>query len=551
VKVNSRGVDSAFCWRLARRCKVAWSQPGGPLTFAASKCRVRPNVHAAARLARRPLGGQGEAIVGCSLMESFGPWMRVFLSGFLVLLCAACLGNGSRDPASLVAELDAEIPAVVASGNSPSIQVAVVRGDQVVWSQAFGQNTSVNHVYMNASIQKMFTAVAVLQLVERGLVGLDADVQRYVPFTVRHPGFPETPITVRMLLAHRSGLGDFPHQFAWDTESAFSPQYRPPCPSHLLAMSHEEFLAASLTPGGSNYDQQIWVFEPGQEYRYSVSAYPLLRYLVGQVAGQSYAEYMHANILDPLGMTNSGFSADEFAGRHAIPYTRIDGENIELPIWNGRGSMMHTTAEDMAKFVCALLNDGRYGDFQLLQPETIELMQQSTSRFKVFFESSDDLPRKGHGLGLFIFRGGWFGFGGSAPGYQSLLRFHPSRQVGYVILSNVNGILGNNYDSARSDIYAVQDALVSILDPMLVIRYRAGEVSVFAAAGLVWAYFMRKRPRIVAGAGAVWIVCGSAWMFAGAPVGLGLLLVGIISLAWGGINLLKARQSSLKTGQAR
>jgi len=493
------------------------------------------------------LGGQGGIILAYSFTGNVGPWLRVFLSGFLVLLCAACLGNGVRDPTSLVAELDAELPIVVASGNSPSIQVAVVRRDQIIWSQAFGQNTSVNHAYMNASVQKVFTAVAVLQLVERELVDLDTDVQEYVPFTVRHPGFPETPVTVRMILAHRSGLADFPNQFAWDTECAFSPQYRPLCPNHLLTMSHEEFLAASLTPGGSNYDQQIWVFEPGQEYRYSVSAYPLLRYLVGQVAGQSYAEYMHENIFDPLGMTSSGFSADEFAERHAIPYTRIDGENIELPIWNGQGSMMHTTAEDMAKFMRALLNDGQYNDFQLLQPETIELMQQRTSRFKVFFESSDDLPCKGHGLGLFIFRGGWLGFGGSTPGYQSLLRFHSSRQVGYVILSNVNGILGNNYESARSDIYEVQDALVAILDPTLVIRYRAGEVSVFVAGGAVWAYFMRKKPRIVTAIGGVWIVCGSAWMFTGTPVGFGLLLMGVISLVWGGINLLKARQAPIAT----
>ncbi len=476
-------------------------------------------------------------------------WLLVLLSSFLVLFCAACLGNGPRDPASLVAKLDAELSTVVASGNSPSIQAAVVHQDQIVWSQAFGQNTSVDHVYMNASVQKMFTAVAVLQLVESGRIDLDADVQEYLPFAVRHPEFPETPITVRMLLSHRSGLADLPHQFAWDTECTFSPEYRSSCPDHLLDMSLEEFLIASLVPGGPNYDQQIWGAEPGQAYYYSVSGYPLLRYLIGQVAGQSYEEYVHENIFDPLGMTNSGFSADEFAQRHAIPYTRIDGKNIELPLWNGQGSMMHTTAQDMAKFMRALLNDGRDDDFQLLQPETIDLMQQRASRFHVFLKSSDDLPSKGYGLGLFIFRGGWLGFGGSAPGYQGLLRFHPSRQVGYVILSNVNAILGggDNYESARSEIYAVQDALVSILDPTFVIRYRAGEILIFVAVGLVWAYFMRKKPRIATTFGGVWILLGGAWMFTGAPVGFGFLLIGIINLAWGGTNLLKARQAPSTT----
>jgi CubicO group peptidase (beta-lactamase class C family) len=411
------------------------------------------------------------------------PGSHLVLSSILVVFLVGCSVTGPSDAASLVAELDAQLPMVIASGGSPSIQVAVVHQDEVVWSQAFGENSSVDHVYMNASVQKLFTATAVLQLVERGQVDLDTDVGKYVPFAVRHPGYLETPITVRMLLAHRSGLDAFPHQFAWDTESTFSPQYRPPGPDRLLAMSHEEFLIASLTPEGSNYDQRAWIYEPGQEYHYSVSGFPFLRYLVGQVTGQSYADYMRENVFAPLGMISSGFSAQEFAGRHAIPFTRIDGKNIELPIWDGQGSMMHTTAGDMAKFLLALMNNGQHGDFQLLQPETIELMQQRTTRFKVLFKSSDDLPCEGHGLGLFVFRGGWFGNGGSAPGFQCLSRFHPSKQVGYVILSNVNAILGGgeNYESARSEIYEVQDALVSILDPTLAMRSRAAEIWVVGA----------------------------------------------------------------------
>ena len=403
--------------------------------------------------------------------------LGLLLSSILVVICTACSIVGPRDTASIVAELDSKLPAVIASGNSPSIQVAVVHQGQIAWSKAFGDNTSVEHVYMNASVQKLFTATAVLQLVERGLIELDTDINRYVPFAVRHPSFPETPITAQMLLAHRSGLDEFRHQFAWDTGSAFSPQYRPPCPTKLQNMSLEEYLIASLTLEGSNYDQESWIYEPDQEYHYSVSTFPFLRYLISQVTGQSYEAYMQENIFAPLGMTHSGFSADAFADHHAIPYTRIDGENIELPIWNGQGSLMRTTANDMAKFLLTIMNNGRYGDFELLQPETIELMQQSTTRFEVN-SNSDDLPLEGHGLGLFVFTGGWFGHGGSAPGFQCLLRFHPSRQVGYVINANVNAILGGgtNYESARSDIYTVQNTLVSILDPTFVIRRQAKKI---------------------------------------------------------------------------
>ena len=396
------------------------------------------------------------------------PRLRRIQAGFLLVFCAGCAATGPRDFASLAAELDATLPEMIERGESPSIQVAVVRG-QDIWSRAFGANTSTAHVYMNASVQKVFTAAAVLQLVERGLIGLDEDVGDYVPFPVRHPGYPETPITVRMLLAHRAGLDAFRYQFEWDTESVFAPEYRPSAPDHVQALSHEGYLMASLAPGGSNFDPRAWIHEPGREYHYSVSAYPLLRYVVGRVIGQSYAEYMRENIFLPLGMTGSGFSATEFASRHATPYTRIDGENIGLPVWDGQGAMMHTTAEDMARFLAALMNGGRYGDVQVLQPETIVQMQRRTTRFTKLslFKGKDDLVRSGHGLGLFVFRGGWMGHGGSAPGFQCLFRYDPSRQVGYVIMSNVNAILGGgeNYASARSDLFEVQDGLISILDP--------------------------------------------------------------------------------------
>jgi CubicO group peptidase (beta-lactamase class C family) len=430
------------------------------------------------------------------------PKLRLLLSCMLVIFCVACSVTRPSDTASLVAELNMVLPEEILRGNSPSIQVTVIHQGQDIWSQAFGENTSIDHIYMNASVQKVFSTTAVLQLVERDLIDLDADISEYVPFVIRHPSFPETPITVRMLLAHRSGLDAFPHQFAWDTECTFSPHFRQPCPANLLAMSHEEFLIESLTPEGSNYDQQAWVYEPGREYHYSVSAYPFLRYLIGQVTGQSYAEYMQENIFAPLGMTSSGFSAEEFVGRHAIPYTRLDGENIELPIWNGQGSMMHTTAEDMAKFLVALMNNGQNGDFQVLQPETIDLMQQRTTRFNTlsFFRSNDDLTLKGYGLGLIVFRGGWFGYGGSAPGFQSLLRFNPSRKIGYVILSNVNAILGGgkNYESARREVYDVQDALISILDPTFVIRrLTTSEIGLIGATVLcsliVTRFWVRRR----------------------------------------------------------
>ena len=434
---------------------------------------------------RRPDRSRNDALVNASRRIQL--W--VVAVGLLVGPGIACSPRGLDRSESLAAKLETEIPEVIARGSSPSMQIAVVHGDRLIWSRGFGEDPRVDSVYMNGSVQKSFGAVAVLQLAERGLVDLDADVSTYLPFELRHPGHPNEPVTIGMLLDHRSGLDAANHQFAWDTGSVFSPDYRPACPPDLLEMSLEQFMAASLTPEGSNYDEGIWVATPGSRYHYSLVAFALLRAMVERVAGQSFPDHMRQNIFDPLGMTNSGYSAEPFAGRHTVPHTRIDGENVELPVWNGRGYMMHTTAEDQARFMLALMHRGQAADFRLLRSETVELMQTSTSRRKVLFRSSPDLQRVGDGPGLHQLRGGWHGYGGSTPGYQCLLRFHPSKKVGYVILTNVNAILGggDNYASARSEIYDVQDALVAVLDPTLPIRSRTGELLIVGAVALAWA----------------------------------------------------------------
>lgn len=136
---------------------------------------------------------------------------------------------------------------------------------------------------------------------------------------------------------------------------------------------------------------------------------------------------MKANIFDPLEMADSGFSSVQFDGHNALPYTRIDGGNIALPIWDGNGYMMRTTAEDMASFMPAHMRDCSYKDYQLLKPETIQLMRTKESRGKSILNLRNELLDPGYGLGLILYQGGWIGHGGSTVGYQSLWKFNPAR----------------------------------------------------------------------------------------------------------------------------
>jgi len=393
----------------------------------------------------------------------------IFLSG---LLCS-CSALNTDQLLVIDSEVEEKILESISEGELPSLQVAVIDQNQLVWSKAFGENTSTDFAYMNGSVQKIFDATAILQIYEMELIDLNAGINDYIPFQVNHPDYPDIPITIKMLLSHRSGLDALDYQFAWDTECHFYPEFRSVCQPELLEMAVEEFLVASFSPDGLNYNPKVWVSQPGEEYHYSVSAYPLLRYLIEAVTGISYPDYMQENIFEPLGMLNSGFSSEDLAAQHSIPHTRASGETIELLVWNGNGYMMRTTAEDMAKFMLALINDGFYNDYQLLQPDSIRLMQTKFSRGKNPLNPNSELSDPGYGLGLIHYPHGWMGHGGSTVGYQTLLQFKPSIQSGFIITTNINGILGDydDFQSVWTRMASIRDVLLSELDPIATFEF--------------------------------------------------------------------------------
>jgi len=393
-------------------------------------------------------------------------------------------------------DTEQKIRALVTKGNLPSLQAAVVSDGRIVWSKAFGQDTSVRAVYMNGSIQKVFDATAILQLHERGIVNIDNDVNTYLPFPVRHPGYPQIPITIKMLLAHRSGLDAFKDQFYWDTQGIFehdSTQQR----RHLDTLTLERFLRASLDPAGTNYDAEAWRFEPGTQYHYSVSAYSLLKYILARVTGKTYPQYMREYILEPLSMEESVFTTEDSSVTYARPFTRKDGKNLPLPLWEGNVSLMRSTAKDMAMFLLVHMNDGSYGSVRILNPETIALMHARHSHKKGLFHLTSNCPFPGYGLGIIDYGGDWYGHGGSTVGFQSLWSFNKSSRSGYVILTNVNGILHGqkNFDDVWATVSAVEQVLKSVLEPPSTLKYLLLSLCFLAVGGGLIIFIRWRRAR--------------------------------------------------------
>ncbi|MDH5440257.1 MAG: beta-lactamase family protein [Candidatus Bathyarchaeota archaeon] len=354
--------------------------------------------------------------------------------------------------------LDEKIQYLMMEGHIPSLVAGIVVNDSLVWSRGYGA-CSQDNVYLIGSITKPFVATAVLQLYERNLIDLDDDVNKYLPFNMRHPEYPNKPITIRMLLSHQSGLAHYNpahyNYFCYIEDQEILRWLSENCGIDIISYSpypsFAEFLEGYLTPNGPYYSPYAWTTsEPGTEFFYSSPGYDILGYIVERVTNQTFTDYLQEKILDPLNMTSTGFSVSDSPGKQAIPYERVFGvlskTNVELPLYDRHrigGGGMRSTVPDLAQFLIAHMNQGQTRGFQLLKPETVELMHKQTVSF------SDQSLMVGYGLGWFhlsneTYKHHYFhgaqGHGGDNWGFTCQMWFVEKERGAYgiILLTNLN-----------------------------------------------------------------------------------------------------------------
>lgn len=370
-----------------------------------------------------------------------------------------------------LADLDAQLAYLTDAGRYPSLTAGIVVGDELVWSGAYG-DAELDTVYEIGSVTKPFVAVAALQLTERGSLDLDADINAYLPFEVRHPNFPDQAITTRMLLSHTSGLAHFTevyeaYHYSDERLEWLADKHGEEYPSFDQRPEFAEFLPAYLTPGGQHYTPAVWrPTAPGTEYSYSTIGYDLAAYLVGQVGGMPFDEYLSNGVLAPTGMTSTGLSVEDFPDRQAVSHWRLSGvlsqTNQALPLADfntiGGGGLV-STVPDLARFMSAQLNGGTTAGNRLLNSESVEMMQTTSVRFP---KGAGDLNQIGYGLGLgridtapWEYWGhrydmhGAIGHGGSTGASTAQMWFVDMPEGGYGF------VLATNVDRAKPDYFDV------------------------------------------------------------------------------------------------
>lgn len=259
--------------------------------------------------------------------------------------------------------LDAFVPSAMARLHVPGVTLTAVKDGEILTMRGFGYSDiesgrgvdPTTTVFRVASVSKVFTGMAVMQLVERGVVDLDNDVNTYVK-GFRIPATYPAPITLRHLLTHTAG---FDERNLGTSESGSSVYPR-----------LGEYLAGELPPR---------IRPAGQEIQYSNHGAALAGYVVECASGTPFAEYVTANILAPLGLEHSDFQLTPDIDEHlSSSYQWSRGKYVKVPYVHTNvtpaGALM-TTAADMARFMMANLAGGELDGARVLRAENVEAMQ--------------------------------------------------------------------------------------------------------------------------------------------------------------------------------
>jgi CubicO group peptidase (beta-lactamase class C family) len=330
--------------------------------------------------------------------------------------------------------IEEQAGALLTGYNLPGIAIGLICANKLVYAKGFGVQSAATlspmTEYSNiqvASLSKMFTGAAIMQLQEAGRLNLDDTFLWHVPyFKMADPRYKL--IAIRHLLSHTSGLPETkPASFyggfeVWNGDDA----------AEQLVRSLDDGTMLRQDPGGA-------------EYLYSDMGYCFLAALIQEVSGESFEDYQRHHILDPLLMFNSTFLRSEVKPWNlAVPHVRDTSGN---PAVLGREpyarslaacGFLYSNIVDMSHWIIAMINSGFYHK-RILRPETQALLWES------LYDNAWGWPGVGYNSGFWIMHYCESGIGpvrmilgaGSGPGICTHVTIYPDQGIGSIVFVNL------------------------------------------------------------------------------------------------------------------
>ena len=299
----------------------------------------------------------------------------------------------------LSTELDKKIVNILNEYNIVGSQLAVIKDNKLVFSKGYGYSDlstekpmSSKTVLRVASISKMVTGVAIMQLYENGKLNLNDDISKYLGYSVKNPRYPKIPITVKSLLSHTSSILDSgSYDKILETNNINGMRF-----IKLANVPLKEMLIVN----GKHYsDKNYGDYKPGSDFKYSNFGYGILGSIVENISGERFPEYCVKHIFAPLNMdasfdpgdikqykeigtlyrpvkntTPSAYKAQHDNYNTKKPSHTRNNQPLGNALPYSPAGSVRTNVDDLTHFISMLMNNGKYNNIEILKPSTVKLM---------------------------------------------------------------------------------------------------------------------------------------------------------------------------------
>ncbi len=320
------------------------------------------------------------------------------------------------------------------------LAIVVVKNGKPIFEKAYGYKDlekktalSTQDLFRIASISKSFSSTAIMQLVEQGKISLDDDFSELVGFKVRNPKFPNTKITLEMVLSHRSSLNDSNGYFTFDV------------------------LDSTKNP---NWAKSYNNYEPGTGYEYCNLNFNMVGAVLERISNIRFDNYIKQQVLAPLKL-QAGYCVDSLdQSRFAKLYEKSSGVfkeqpsaynprseeirnytmGVSTPVFSPTGGLK-ISAKDLSTYMMMHMNYGKLGKVRILKVKSSKRMQKGLSakeHYGLALLETNDLIAGEHLIG----------HTGSAYGLYSNMFFEPKKKFGFIVITN--GCVPNLVDDGQT-----------------------------------------------------------------------------------------------------
>ncbi len=400
--------------------------------------------------------------------------LSIGITAFILTSCSSTKNSHLKEFEQAQNELTDKLTEISKTATFNGFGVALVNDKEVLYQNGFGiANIKTNTKYTEntvqniASVSKTFIGLAILKAQELGNLKLDDFINKYLPFKVINPKYPNVPITIRHLVTHTSSIVDSKEyltrnvilkdtiNLAANLKIDISPtKFNPPS----TKISIEEYLKNMLDANGKWYSKDAFSKnQPGKIYEYSNVGASLAALVLEKATGITYDEFTTKYILKPLKMNSSGWNFNTINFSNYSPtYINKDTPYPYYSLIGYPDGGMLTTTSDMSKYISELLK-AYYGNGMILSKGSYKEYFTPQLNAGNFIDRDKSEYSDEYNMGITMGFGstGNFGHTGGDPGMFSVIWFFKDRKMGRYFVTNTDW----NPKASGKDQKAIYDLL--------------------------------------------------------------------------------------------